>query len=533
MTWPTRWGLALGDQTWRPPLEAVLRKRGGERSNHFAPKGRRRHPRHRREVRRQPGHRHRLDVGAHRHQPGALGLRPATLAVLRLRRRQRPVRLRLEPFASFDHPQDRQGPAAVSRRRGFGRLHPLRRRRPGAGVPAGPRRNLGRRPSGYQRDADGFWVRDPSGRLVVHEDELDGYRVRRYRPRIEGLFARIERWSKIGAPSDVHWRSISKDNILTLYGLDANSRIADPLDASRIFTWLICETRDDKGNAVLYRYKAEDGLGVDLEQCARAQPRAAERRPPHGQPLPQAHPLRQPHAAARQRRASPSFPGQAADRRPDRQRRLDVRGGVRLRRARCGRPADDAETTTGAWILTAPGPVLLLSLGLRGPHLPPVPARVDVPSLPGRGRRRSATAWCARPTSPTRTKSIPPTSATRSTPSCEAVTQTGYRRNNGGYDKRSLPPVEFEYTEPIVQDAVEEVDPAEPGEPAHRPGRQRLPLDRPARRRHPRHPHRAGRRLVLQAQPQPDPGQAARRPGTGEGDSSPRSKPSPSNPTSR
>ena len=89
---------------------------------------------------------------------------------------------------------------------------------------------------GFQRDADGFWVRDPSGRLVMHEDELDGYRVRRYRPRIEGLFARIERWSKIGSPGDVHWRSISKDNILTLYGHDANSRIADPLDASRIFS---------------------------------------------------------------------------------------------------------------------------------------------------------------------------------------------------------------------------------------------------------------------------------------------------------
>ena len=116
---------------------------------------------------------------------------------------------------------------------------------------------------GFQRDADGFWVRDPSGRLVAHEDELDGYRVRCYRPRIEGLFARIERWSKIGLPSDVHWRSISKDNILTLYGLDANSRIADPLDSSRIFSWLICETRDDKGNAVLYRYKVEDGVGVD------------------------------------------------------------------------------------------------------------------------------------------------------------------------------------------------------------------------------------------------------------------------------
>ena len=55
--------------------------------------------------------------------------------------------------------------------------------------------------------------------------------------------------------------------ILTLYGLDSDSRIADPMDASHIFTWLICETRDDKGNAVLYRYKAEDGLGVKLEQA--------------------------------------------------------------------------------------------------------------------------------------------------------------------------------------------------------------------------------------------------------------------------
>src|SRR5262249_44992043 len=42
-----------------------------------------------------------------------------------------------------------------------------------------------------------------------------------------------------------------------------------------------------------------------------------------------------------------------------------------------------------------------------------------------------------------------------------AVTQTGYKRAAGaGYVSRSLPPVEFEYTQPIVQDALEEVDPA-------------------------------------------------------------------------
>src|ERR1700730_2568885 len=116
----------------------------------------------------------------------------------------------------------------------------------------------------YRQDASGAWVRDAHGDLVIHEDEIDGYRVRRYRPRVEGLFARIERWTFGSNPSEVHWRSISKDNVLTLYGRDPDSRIVDPKDASRIFSWLICETRDDKGNAVLYRYKAEDGVGVDL-----------------------------------------------------------------------------------------------------------------------------------------------------------------------------------------------------------------------------------------------------------------------------
>ena len=41
-----------------------------------------------------------------------------------------------------------------------------------------------------------------------------------------------------------------------------------------------------------------------------------------------------------------------------------------------------------------------------------------------------------------------------------SVTQTAHRRNDGGYDSRSLPPVEFEYTEPIVQNTVEQVDPS-------------------------------------------------------------------------
>ena len=69
-----------------------------------------------------------------------------------------------------------------------------------------------------------------------------GFTIHRYRPRIEGLFARIERWTK--SDGEVHWRSISKDNILTLYGQDKYSRIADPDHPQHVFSWLICETQE-------------------------------------------------------------------------------------------------------------------------------------------------------------------------------------------------------------------------------------------------------------------------------------------------
>ena len=119
----------------------------------------------------------------------------------------------------------------------------------------------------FKKKTNGDWDLNHDGSQKIDEVTQDGYRVRRCQPRIEGLFARIERWTLLADPRDVHWRSITKDNILTLYGSDADSRIFDPEDASRIFSWLICETRDDKGNAVLYGYNAEDGLGVILSKA--------------------------------------------------------------------------------------------------------------------------------------------------------------------------------------------------------------------------------------------------------------------------
>ena len=95
------------------------------------------------------------------------------------------------------------------------------------------------------------------------------YVVAFYRPRIEGLFARVERWRSI-ATGVSHWRSISKDNVVTLYGYDVDSRVADPADSARVFEWRICRTWDLKGNAVHYVYAREDSAGVDPGQAHEA-----------------------------------------------------------------------------------------------------------------------------------------------------------------------------------------------------------------------------------------------------------------------
>ena len=93
------------------------------------------------------------------------------------------------------------------------------------------------------------------------------YNVQQYLPRVEGLFARIERWTNVSDATDVFWRTISRDNITTWFGLTAASRIADPSNPTRIFSWLISQCYDDKGNIIAYTWKAEDSEGVDLTQA--------------------------------------------------------------------------------------------------------------------------------------------------------------------------------------------------------------------------------------------------------------------------
>jgi hypothetical protein len=93
------------------------------------------------------------------------------------------------------------------------------------------------------RTGDRSWVPDPVSPVSTGAGTFS---VRRYRPRAEAGFARIERWQDT-VTGVVHWRTVTKDNVTSLYGRDPSSRIADPGDPSRVFTWLLDFSYDDRG----------------------------------------------------------------------------------------------------------------------------------------------------------------------------------------------------------------------------------------------------------------------------------------------
>ena len=97
------------------------------------------------------------------------------------------------------------------------------------------------------------------------------FTVYRYRPRTEGLFARIERWEN-DATKEVHWRTITKDNITSIYGRTSASRVADPENERHVYEWLLEESFSPVGNHILYEYARdhpqlyandEPGLGLN------------------------------------------------------------------------------------------------------------------------------------------------------------------------------------------------------------------------------------------------------------------------------
>ncbi|WP_448544492.1 SpvB/TcaC N-terminal domain-containing protein [Roseiflexus sp.] len=297
---------------------------------------------------------------------------------------------------------------------------------------------------------NGDGTRWSTTRTVEGED----YRIHRYRPRIEGLFARIERWTRV-RDGDVHWRSISRDNILTLYGKDTNSRIADPDDPTRIFSWLICETRDDKGNAVVYEYKPEDSERIFEDLAGNPVSKAHERNR-----TPQTRSANRYIKRIRYGNRTPLLDNQG--RRPIFLNSNQIQNAGWLFEVVFDYGEHDEQTPTPTESQTwpvRPDPFSTYRGGfevrtyrlcqrvLMFHHIPDLPT--GEPGYDG----------LVRSTDLTYAYEQDPTSARTPVYSfLNSVTQCGYKRNGTGYLKRSLPPLEFSYSLPLVQEIVEEVD---------------------------------------------------------------------------
>jgi RHS repeat-associated protein len=293
-------------------------------------------------------------------------------------------------------------------------------------------------------------VLGPDGAVTDRTDHDPAYLVRRYRPRVDGLFARIERWTR-QQDGDVHWRTISADNLLTVYGLDPTARIADPRDGGRVFSWLISETRDDAGNVVRYGYRPDNGAGAGLSRASernrgeRDDPRRAVnrylKRIEYGN--------RRPLLDARGRR--PRFladlpPAQVADAGFMFEIVLDY-GEHDL--------DDPAPQEQGEWAFRE-DPFSSYRSGfevrttrlcrrfLTFHHVPDAKAQ---PGYDGLVRSTDLTYSSSRAGLADTRYSL-----------LRSATQTGYRPVPGGYQRRSLPPVEFEYSGSFGPQAVQDVD---------------------------------------------------------------------------
>ena len=273
---------------------------------------------------------------------------------------------------------------------------------------------------------------------TVDETVRNGYCVRKYRPRIEGLFARIERWTKIDS-GETHWRSISKDNITTLYGKTTESRIADPTQPTHVFSWLICESYDDKGNAIRYSYKPENSEGIDTAQ-AHEQNRTID--------------CRSVNRYLKHIYYGNHVPRQSNE---DLSARTDWLFEVVFdygeHDAANPKPGD-----SGLWtVRNDPFSSYRSSFEIRTYRLcQRVLMFHHIPDLPNGDKGYDG---LVRSTDFTYSYEQNPTDVRNPVYSfLKTVTQTGYKPNEGSYIQKSLPPLEFTYSEPNIDETVREVD---------------------------------------------------------------------------
>lgn len=279
------------------------------------------------------------------------------------------------------------------------------------------------------------------------EDGVD-YMVERFRPRTEGPFTRTERWTRTDT-GEAHWRTISTSNVTSIYGRDNNSRVFDPDDLdpghpTRVFSWLLGESYDDRGNVIRYEYKAENSGGVDTaaahESNRTPQRRAANRYLKH---------VRYGNRESRLVSNDPDLGGFM----------FQIVFDYGEHDADDPKPGEGDGAGAESWVCRR-DPFSQFKPGFERRWYRLCQRILTFHHFPGEqdvGDDCLVRALAFKYTGPDDVGADPreghPVASFLA-----SITSVGYRRNGNAYVRRTLPPLEFEYARPVISERIEEMD---------------------------------------------------------------------------
>ena len=114
----------------------------------------------------------------------------------------------------------------------------------------------------YLEASNTDWLEKIYTRVLVGKS----WEVKLYRPRIESVYSKIERW-RDEESNIIWWRTVSTSNVTTVYGFHEDACIFEPDNRAKTFRWMVDFIYDDKGHLTQYQYKRENASGVDFSQA--------------------------------------------------------------------------------------------------------------------------------------------------------------------------------------------------------------------------------------------------------------------------
>ena len=98
-------------------------------------------------------------------------------------------------------------------------------------------------------------------RHIKKASEESGFTMQAYPLKVQKDFSRIYHYIK-NDPSESYWELTIQENVTTIFGKTADTRISNPKSTSQICERLVQETIDSRGNKIIYAYKSQNNDSI-------------------------------------------------------------------------------------------------------------------------------------------------------------------------------------------------------------------------------------------------------------------------------